>query len=211
MTRQNKIDIVRNSIIANAQIYSSQLVGRYYLYIFENQCFEMYYGTENYLHLTGVGTSLSPSQFYNLAKSGHLQSNQIFFNQRFPLPTALIKSDNLKNLGKFIVEGYFVIKDLVTDTCTYPYAITNIDQSVLLGLKQETVGEIYVPKSFRIKGNIFNKTTDENIFEIQYILSKTNIQAKYDTVLYAENSDYNELVDVIKEKIDDKLLKGNSQ
>lgn len=211
MTRQNKIDIVRNSIIANAQIYSSQLVGRYYLYIFENQCFEMYYGTENYLHLTGVGTSLSPSQFYNLAKSGHLQSNQIFFNQRFPLPTALIKSDNLKNLENFIVEGYFVIKDLVTDTCTYPYAITNIDQSVLLGLKQETVGEIYVPKSFRIKGNIFNKTTDENIFEIQYILSKTNIQAKYDTVLYAENSDYNELVDVLKEKIDDKLLKGNSQ
>ena len=34
MTLQTKIDIVRNNIINNAQIYSSQLAGRYYLYIF---------------------------------------------------------------------------------------------------------------------------------------------------------------------------------
>ena len=136
MTRQDKINIVRNNIITNVQIYSSQLAGRYYLYIFENQCFEMYYGVDNFLHLTGVGTRLSPSQFYSLAKSGQLHSNQLFFNSRFPLPTAMKKSDNLSGLGKFISEGYFVIKDLVTDTCVYPYAITNIDRSVLLGLKE---------------------------------------------------------------------------
>lgn len=207
MTRQNKINIVRNNIIANAKIYSSQLAGRYYLYIFENQCFEMYYGTDNYLHLTGVGTHLSSSQFYNLAKSGHLQSNQMYFNKRYPLPTAMKKSDNLKDLSKFITEGYFVIKDFVTDTCTYPYIITNIDQSVLIGLKKEDVNNIYyIPKSFRIKGNIFNKTSNENIFEIQYILCKTDIQAKYNTILYAENSDFNNLDSTIKTKIHDTLL-----
>ena len=204
--QDKKIDIVRNNVIKNVKIYSSQLAGHYYLYIFENQYFEMYYGTDNYLHLTGVGTRLSPSQFYNLAKSGQLQSNQLFFNKRFPLPTAMKKSDNLKDLGKFIVEGYFVIKDLVTQSCVYPYAITNIDQSVLIGLKEESAEKMYVPKSFRVKGNIFNKTTDENIFEIQYILSKTDIEAKYDTVLYAEDSDYNSLDDVIKAKIDDRLI-----
>jgi hypothetical protein len=206
MTRQDKIDIVRTNIITNVQIYSSQLAGRYYLYIFENQCFEMYYGTDNYLHLTGAGTRLSPSQFYRLAKSGQLQSNQLFFSERFPLPTAMKKSQNLEDLDKFIKEGYFVIKDLVTDTCVYPYAITNIDKSVLIGLKEEDAAEIYVPKSFRVKGNIFNKTTDENLFEIQYILSKTDIEAKYDTVLYAENPDYAILEDKIKEKIDNKFL-----
>jgi hypothetical protein len=206
MTRQDKIDIVKDNIIKNVQIYSSQLAGHYYLYVFENQCFEMYYGTDNFLHLTGVGTKLSPAQFYSLAKNGQLQSNQLFFNKRFPLPTAMKKSDNLKDLDKFIVEGYFVIKDLVTDTCVYPYAITNIDQSVLLGLKEENDDDIYVPKSFRVKGNIFNKTTDENLFEIQYILSKTDIQAKYDTVLYAEKTDYDCLNDSIKEKIDVTLL-----
>ena len=35
---------------------------------------------------------------------------------------------------------------------------------------------------------------------------KTDIEAKYDTVLYAEDSDYNSLDDVIKAKIDDRLI-----
>lgn len=203
MTRQEKIDIVRNNIIENAQIYSSRLAGRYYLYIFEDQCFEMYYGTDNYLHLTGVETRLSSSQFYALAKGRTLQSNQIYFDQRHPLATAMKKSYNLKNLGKFIKEGYFVIKDLVTDTYVYPYAITNIDQSLLIGLKEEVVDELYIPQSFRVKGNIINKTISENIFEIQCILCKTDIEAKYDTVLYAEKFNFNNLDNTIKAKIGD--------
>ncbi|MDE7200328.1 MAG: hypothetical protein K2O91_00110 [Lachnospiraceae bacterium] len=209
MTRQDKIDIVRNNVITNAQTYSSQLAGRYYLYIFENHCFEMYYGIDNYLHLTGVGTYLSPSQFYSLAKSGHLQSSQMYFNQRFPLSTAMKKSDNLKDLGNFVSEGYFIIKDFATDTCIYPYAITNIDQSVLIGLKQEEIEEIYVPKSFRVKGNIFDKSTSENIFEIQYILCKIDMEEKYDTILYGEESNFNDLDESIKERIDEKTLKGD--
>jgi hypothetical protein len=206
MTQQDKVNIVRNNIIKNVQMYSSCLAGRYYLYIFENQYFEMYYGTENYLHLTGVGTKLSSSQFYNLSKSGQLQSNQMFFSKRFPLSTAIKKTDNLKDLVKFVNEGYFVIKNLKTDTSVYPYAITNIDQSTLIGLKEEGVDEIYVPKSFRVKGNIFNKTINENIFEIQYILSKNDIMSKYDTVLYTEKSDYSSLDNCIKEKIAEKIL-----
>ena len=66
-----------------------------------------------------------------------LQSNQIKCNKRFPLSVAIKKSANLIELDKFVTEGYFVIKDLVTDTYIYPYAITNIDQSVLIGLKMK--------------------------------------------------------------------------
>lgn len=72
MTRQEKIDIVRNNIISSVYVYSNKLAGKYYLYIFEGNCFEMYYGTDNFLHLTGVGTRLSPNQFYVLAKRGAL-------------------------------------------------------------------------------------------------------------------------------------------
>lgn len=35
---------------------------------------------------------------------------------------------------------------------------------------------------------------------------KTDIEAKYDTVLYAENSDYSGLDDMIKAKIDDSII-----
>lgn len=207
MNYNDKVDIVRHNIITNVQIYKNALVGHYYLYIFENQCFEMYYGIDNFLHLTGVGTTLSPNQFYRLASDGHLQSNQMFFNTRFPLATAMKKTDNLSALGKFISEGYFVIKDLVTDTVVYPYAITNIDQSVLIGLKTEETEEIYIPKSFRVKGNIFDKTSDDKLFEIQYILSKTDKAGLYDTVLYKEKKGFNDLTDKIKEKISSEVLK----
>lgn len=206
MANRDKIDIVRNNIIKGVQVYANHLAGRYYLYVFENNCFEMYYGTDNFMHLTGAGTRLSPNQFYELAKSGNLRSNQLFFNYRFPLSTAVKKSASLVDLGKFVTEGFFVIKDLVTDTCTYPYAITNTSQSVLIGLKnEEGAGEIYVPKSLRIKGNIFNKTTDDNLFEIQYILGKTDIKANYDTILYQEHDGFDKLKKDIKNKIDDKL------
>ena len=68
MTIQDKLDIVKNNVINAASVYSKQLAGRFYLYVFEGNCFEMYYGTDNFLHLTGAGTSLSPNQFYQLAK-----------------------------------------------------------------------------------------------------------------------------------------------
>lgn len=186
MTYRDKVDIVRDNIITNVSVYANNLAGCYYLYIFENQCFEMYYGTDNFLHLTGVGTSLSPNQFYNLAKSRQLQSNQIFFNARFPLATAIKKTKSLKDIDKFITEGYFIIKDLETETDIYPYAITNIDQSILVGLKSEENGDIYIPKSLRVKGNIFNKTTNDKLFDIHYIFSKTDKQGLYNKLLYSE-------------------------
>lgn len=56
MTIQDKLDIVKNNVINAASVYSKELAGRYYLYVFEGNCFEMYYGTDNFLHLTGAGT-----------------------------------------------------------------------------------------------------------------------------------------------------------
>ena len=88
------------------------------------------------------------------------------------MKTALQKSSNLSNLPKFTYEGYFVIKDLVTETEIYPYAITNTEQSVLIGLKKEECKDIYIPKSFRVRGNIFDKAENDKLFEINCILSK---------------------------------------
>lgn len=201
MSYETKAELVRNNIINAAKTYKEILVGRYYLYVFENQCFEMYYGTDNFLHLTGAGTNLSANQFYELAVSGKLQTKQLFFNQRFPLHTALKKTEYLSELEKFIKEGYFVVKDLKTATVLYPYTITNIDQSVLLGLKEETNKEIHIPKSFRVKGNIFEKAENKNLYEINFICSKTDYQGLYDTVLYKEK-DWETLPREILDKID---------
>ena len=51
----------------------------------------------------------------------------------------------------------------------------------------------------------FNKAKDGNIFEIKYILSKTDIQAQYDTILYQEDGELDKLGDDIKNKICEEL------
>lgn len=205
MTHRDKVKLVRDSIILNAQVYR-KLVGKYYLYIFENNYFEMYFGTANYMHLTGVGSKVSPKQFYELAKDCKLQENQIFFSNRFPLKTALQKNISLSSLPNFISEGYFVVKDLVTDTAKYPYAITNIEQSVLIGLKTEEDDEIYIPKSFRVKGKAFDKADDDKLFEINYILSKMDKESLYDTILYHDDTKFETLDKNIVSMISKRLL-----
>ena len=201
MTQKEKIDLVRNNIISNVQIYKNELAGKYYLYIFENQCFEMYFGTDNYMHLTGVGSKVSPNQFYELSKNKSLEEHQMFFSPRFPLKTALQKTSNLGCLPNFTKEGYFIIKDLITDTASYPYAITNIDQSILIGLKSEEDTEIFIPKSFRVKGNIFDKADADKLYEINYIFSKTDKDGLYDNVLYQDQTNLQSLDKNIVEKI----------
>ena len=73
MTYQDKVRLVLNNIVSNAQVYKNELAGKYYLYIFENQCFEMYFGTDNYLHLTGAGSRIGPNQFYQLYPSLYMK------------------------------------------------------------------------------------------------------------------------------------------
>lgn len=65
---------------------------------------------------------------------------------------------------------------------------------------------IYIPKSFRVKGNILNKTIDENVFNIDYILGKKDFASKYDLVFFERNLEYANLDEEIKDKIDDEIL-----
>jgi len=206
MRYQDKVKLVRENIVENALIYK-ELVGKYYLYIFENKHFEMYFGIDNYMHLTGVGSRVNSRQFYELAKERRLQEKQIFFSERFPLKTAIQKTTWLSNLPDFISEGYFIIEDLITDTAKYPYAITNIEQSVLMGLKvEDDIGSIYIPKSFRVKGKIFDKAERNKIYEINWILSKNDRNGNYDTIQYRDNTKLEEVDKDILAKIDKRLL-----
>ena len=104
-------------------------------------------------------------------------------------------------LPNFTKDGYFIIKDLITDTASYPYAITNIDQSILIGLKSEEDTEIFIPKSFRVKGNIFDKADADKLYEINYIFSKTDKDGLYDNVLYQDQTNLQSLDKNIVEKI----------
>ena len=197
---------VKNNILNSAEIYKTELAGKYYLYVFENLSFEMYYGIENFKHLTGADSKLTPVDFYRKAKDKILQTSQLDFSPRFPLSVALKKSNELCSLGDFAKEGFFVVKDYITKSVTYPYAITNLDNSLLLGLMLESKEEIYVPKSFRVKDKSFDKAQEGNVFQIDYIFSKKDKLGLYDTLAYRGKSPLSCIEKDIKDKLDDSLI-----
>ena len=60
-----------------ASLYREHLVGKRFMYVFDNRYIEVIYKTENFKHLTGVATNLSAKQFFRLAKKRKLTAAQI--------------------------------------------------------------------------------------------------------------------------------------
>jgi len=205
-----KKEQVRRNIISSARLYKERLVGKRFIYIFGDECFEMHFKTDSFKHLTGANARLSPNQFYMSASEGHLGGNQIFFNDRHPLSIAIRKTEGLRALDLFIKEELFVIKDLVTASATYPYALTNLDKSLLVVLDStDATGDTYyVPRSFRVKDrNIFDKTSSQSIHAVDFILSKEDVIRKYDTIhMQDKGKSLSTLSEELKMKISDDLM-----
>lgn len=67
------------AIQAAAQAYKDRLVGRTFLYVFDQRFIEVLYKAQNFKHLTGVDSRLSARDFYKAALRHQLQGTQIFF------------------------------------------------------------------------------------------------------------------------------------
>ena len=117
--------------------------------------------------------------------------------------------DKVKLVRDNIVSGAVVYKELVGKY--YLYVFENGFLEMYFGtdnLKMEDgTDDIYIPKSFRVNGKIFEKAEKDKIFEINYILSKTDKERKYNTILYKDNTKLEELDKIILDKIDLSILK----
>lgn len=81
--KQDKIDTVRR-ICDAAKLYKANLVGKKYLYLFDNRYIEVIYKKDSFKHLTGVESSLSANAFYKLAVQSKLTDKQIYFSSSHP-------------------------------------------------------------------------------------------------------------------------------
>ncbi|MEI3161979.1 MAG: PBECR4 domain-containing protein [Lachnospirales bacterium] len=75
---QEKIQITKD-IINSAQQYKNFLLGKTFLYVFNNKYIEISFRKIDFAHLTGVDKHLSAQEFYKEAIRGTLRANQIFF------------------------------------------------------------------------------------------------------------------------------------
>lgn len=67
-TKTDKKNAIRQGIIDSAVIYSSDLAGKTFLYVYGNDFFEVSFPVDHFLHLTGVETELSAKNFDKYGK-----------------------------------------------------------------------------------------------------------------------------------------------
>lgn len=75
-TKTDKKNAIRQEIMDSAVIYSSDLAGKTFLYVYGNEFFEVSFPVDHFLHLTGVETRLSAKDFYKNAKKGILTKQE---------------------------------------------------------------------------------------------------------------------------------------
>lgn len=72
-TKADKKNAIRQDIIDSAGIYSQNLAGKAFLYVYGEEFFEVSFPVDHFLHLTGVETKLSAKDFYKNQRRQNLQ------------------------------------------------------------------------------------------------------------------------------------------
>ncbi len=202
-TKTDKKNAIRQEIMDSAVIYSRDLVGKTFLYVYGNDFFEVFFPVDHFLHLTGVETGLSANNFYKNAKKGMLTNNQFYFSVRHPYANAKKKLPCLKRLPELTNEMVCILKDMQTVTIMYKLSVTNLEFT--LGLTEnldnygKKINDYFLPMSLRVEDSSVEKSTDGDIAD--FIFAKDASKAKYSDLIVKDES--KNIPDSVRHLIDD--------
>lgn len=200
--KQDRINIAKKICLA-AQIYKDNLVGKTFLYIFDNRYIEVVYRTKDFAHLTGVETKEFAKDFFKYALKSHLHYNQIHFTKRHPYDLSSKKVEQLINIQNAINTELIILETVTTKTATYKFGIADLEFTLCMDKDTDANGnaksDYYIVKSLRAEDTV-DKSKDA--FEVHFVLMKDNDSKKYDTVTYADKRySISDLPDNIQELI----------
>lgn len=173
-TKTDKKNMIRQNIIDSAAIYSQNLAGKVFLYVYGNEFFEVSFPVDHFLHLTGVETRLSAKDFYKNAKRAILTNNQFYFDTRHPYANAKKKLPCLKRLPELTNDTVCILKDMRTLTIVYKLSVTNLEFT--LGLTENTddkgnkINDFFLPMSLRVEDSSVEKSNDGEV--VDFIFSR---------------------------------------
>ena len=202
-TKTDKKNVIRQGIIDSAVIYSRDLAGKTFLYVYGNDFFEVSFPVDHFLHLTGVETELSAKNFYKNAKKGILTNNQFYFSVRHPYANAKKKLPYLKRLPELTNEMVCILKDMQTVTIIYKLSVTNLEFT--LGLTEnfdkygKKINDCFLPMTLRVKDSSVDKSTDGDI--VDFIFTKEASNGKYCNLIVKDES--KNIPDSVRHLIDD--------
>lgn len=189
-TKTDKKNMIRQNIIDSAAIYSQNLAGKVFLYVYGNEFFEVSFPVDHFLHLTGVETRLSAKDFYKNAKRAILTNNQFYFDTRYPYANAKKKLPCLKRLPELTNDTVCILKDMRTLTIVYKLSVTNLEFT--LGLTENTddkgnkINDFFLPMSLRVEDSSVEKSNDGEV--VDFIFSRDASVSRYETLLVKDES-----------------------
>ena len=189
-TKTDKKNMIRQNIIDSAAIYSQNLAGKVFLYVYGNEFFEVSFPVDHFLHLTGVETRLSAKDFYKNAKRAILTNNQFYFDTRHPYANAKKKLPCLKRLPELTNDTVCILKDMRTLTIVYKLSVTNLEFT--LGLTENTddkgnkINDFFLPMSLRVEDSSVEMSNDGEV--VDFIFSRDASVSRYETLLVKDES-----------------------
>ena len=189
-TKTDKKNMIRQNIIDSAAIYSQNLAGKVFLYVYGNEFFEVSFPVDHFLHLTGVETRLSAKDFYKNAKRAILTNNQFYFDTSHPYANAKKKLPCLKRLPELTNDTVCILKDMRTLTIVYKLSVTNLEFT--LGLTENTddkgnkINDFFLPMSLRVEDSSVEKSNDGEV--VDFIFSRDASVSRYETFLVKDES-----------------------
>lgn len=206
-SKEEKKNLIRQRIIEASNIYSKNLTGNIFLYVYGDEYFEVMFPTECFLHLTGVDTYLSAKSFYDNAKSRKLTTNQFYFKKDHNFLTVKKKLGCLVRLPELTNREVCILKDMKTLKIIYKLSITNLEFT--LGLTEninsmgKKINDYYIPMTLRVKDKSIENSSGGEV--VDFIFKKNASISKYDCVLVKDNNKI--IPDWIHKFLDDKLVK----
>ena len=213
MGKNTTLDLMKinllNSIYDAASIYKTKMVGKTFMYVFDDRFIEVTFKTDNFKHLCGIDSRLTSHEFYNEAITRKLEKEQINFTPRHPFEVAKKKLKHLKNIYTMSSLECFIQEDISTDTATYKFATTDLSFSVMLSEDLDSYGikrsEKYISKSLRDK-DAFDKS--RIVHEVTHIFVKQNDKKYYSNVTYYSNTELPvEVLDKLSSELREKFKK----
>lgn len=189
-TKEDKKNAIRQDIMDSAAIYSRDLAGKIFLYVYGNEFFEVSFPVDHFLHLTGVETRLSAKNFYKNAKKGILTNNQFYFTSKHPYANAKKKLPCLKRLPELTNDMVCILKDMQTVTIMYKVSVTNLEFT--LGLTEnldaqgKKVNDLFLPMSLRVEDSSVEKSAGGEIVDFIFVKNASN--AKYREIVVKDES-----------------------
>lgn len=178
-----------SAIVAAAKLYKENLVGKTFLYVFNDRYIEVEYLSSGFRYLTGVDTDLSAKDFYKKAVSGKLWCNQIYFSALHPYRLCEKKIAHIKDIVGLATSECFMLENVTTDTKSYQFATSDLS-FILCMNRRESENGISKSSKFTVESlrdeDGFDRATDS--FEVTHILSKQNDMPLYTDIVWIDRN-----------------------